>query len=238
MTDAPNATANTQDFEFAALGEARNYRHALFEEFRSALRGDVIEVGAGIGQMSEHLRNWPGVQRAVAVEPDPRFCAEHRRRLPGHELIEGTVSDLPAGTACDAVMSINVLEHIREDEAELNRYAGLLRPRRGALCLLVPARSELYAPIDKDFGHFRRYDYPGLKSKLARAGFSTERLCYFNCVGYFAWWTSFCLVKKRSFSPGMVRTFDRCIFPVAHWCESHLFRPPFGQSLLAVARAL
>ena len=238
MSDVPNAAANTQDFEFAALGEARNYRHALFEEFHCALQGEVIEVGAGIGQMSELLRNLPGVRRALAIEPDPRFCAEHRRRLPGHELVEGTANDLPAGTSCDAVLSINVLEHIREDAAELNRYAGLLRPRRGVLCLFVPARAELYAPIDKDFGHFRRYDYRELKSKLLQAGFSIERLCYFNCVGYFAWWTSFCLLKKRAFSPTMVRAYDRCVFPIVHWCESRFLRPPFGQSLLAVAHVL
>jgi len=236
MSEQPNATAETEDFEFAALGQARNYRQALIAEFRSAFRGDIIEVGAGIGQMSEQLRGLPGVRRALAIEPDPRFCAEHRRRLPGHELIEGTAADLPAGTACDAVLSVNVLEHIQADQAELNRYAQLLKARRGALCLFVPARPELYAPIDKDFGHFRRYDYPGLKSKLVQAGFNIERLCYFNWVGYFAWWASFCLLKKRSFSPGMVRAFDRWVFPMAHWCESHLFRPPFGQSLLALAR--
>src|SRR5690348_13516018 len=104
MTDAPNVTANTDDFEFAALAQARNYRNALFEQFRTVLRGEVIEVGAGIGQMTEHLRQLPQVRRSVAIEPDPRFCAEHRRRLPGHELVEGTVADLPAGTACDAIL--------------------------------------------------------------------------------------------------------------------------------------
>jgi SAM-dependent methyltransferase len=237
MTDAPNVTANTEDFEFAALAQAGNYRSALFTQFRAALHGDVLEVGAGIGQMTEHLRRLPEVRRAIAIEPDARFCAEHRRRLPGHELLEGTVADLPAQTSCDAILSINVLEHIREDEAELGRYAALLRARQGVLCLFVPARPELYAPIDKDFGHFRRYDYRGLKDKLLRAGFAVERMYYFNFAGYFAWWLNFCLLKKRAFSPKMVRVYDRLIFPVTYWIESNILRPPLGQSLLAVARA-
>jgi hypothetical protein len=33
-----------------------------------------------------------------------------------------------------------------------------------------------------------------------------------------------------------VRFFDRFIFPATHLLESRLIRPPFGQSLLAVAR--
>lgn len=236
MTEQPNAAANTQDFEFAALAEAKNYREALFAEFQQALRGTVVEVGAGIGQMTEHLARLPAVKRALAVEPDRGFCAEHRARFPQHELLEGTVSDLPAATVCDAILSINVLEHIGEDEAELKRYADLLRLRHGTLCLFVPARPEIYAPIDKDFGHFRRYTRPELKRKLSRAGFVIERLHYFNFVGYFAWWANFCVLKKRVFERQKVRAYDRLIFPLVHGFESRVLRPPFGQSLLAVAR--
>ncbi len=237
MTEQPNATANTADFEFAALAEARNYRQALTAEFGEALSGEVLEVGAGIGQMTEQLVRLTAVRRTVAIEPDPRFCAEHRRRLPGHQLIEGTVADLPAQTACDAILSINVLEHIREDEAELRRYAALLQRRHGALCLFVPARPELYAPIDKDFGHFRRYAYDELKRKLLQAGLKVHRLHYFNLAGYFGWWWNCCVLKKRTFDPAMVRIFDRLVFPLSHWIEATLIRPPIGQSLLAIARA-
>ena len=57
----------------------------------------------------------------------------------------------------NAILSINVLEHIESDADELATYFRLLKPARGALCLFVPARPDIYAPIDKDFGHFRRY---------------------------------------------------------------------------------
>ena len=237
MTEQPDVFAKSEDFEFSALAEARNYRDALFEEFRQALRGEVIEIGAGIGQMTENLVRLPDVRRALAVEPDKSFCARHRADFPNHEVLEGTVVDLPSGVTCDTILSINVLEHISDDEAELGRYAQLLRPKRGALCLFVPARPEIYAPIDRDFGHFRRYTRPELSAKLAGAGFIVERLHYFNWVGYFAWWFNFCLLKKTTFEPGKVRVFDRFIFPVVHKMESELCRPLFGQSLLAIARA-
>jgi len=233
----PNAAASTEDFEFAALFEARNYREALIQEFGPSLTGDVLEIGAGIGQITSLLRELPQISRLLAIEPDPGFAARFRETHPECELIEGTIEQAPAGAAWDGILSINVLEHIQSDEAELARYAKSLSARRGELCLFVPARPEIYAPIDKDFGHFRRYTRPELARKLESAGFTVERLDYYNCVGYFAWWFNFCLLKKRGFEVSQVRAYDRMIFPAVHAFESSIMRPPFGQSLLAVARA-
>jgi SAM-dependent methyltransferase len=233
----PNAIAATEDFEFAALSEARNYRGALIEEFGPSLRGDVIEIGAGIGQMTALLRQLPRISRVLSIEPDAAFAARFRESLPEAELIEGTIENTPAGADWDGIFSINVLEHIQDDEAELARYAKRLSARRGALCLFVPARPEIYAPIDRDFGHFRRYTRPELRRKLEAAGFAVERLTYYNSVGYFAWWLNFRILKKRGFEAGKVRAFDRHIFPLVHAMERSVMRPPFGQSLLAVGRA-
>jgi len=227
----------TGNFEFDALQHARNYRRALLKELAPHLKGEVLEVGAGIGQFSAEVLSLPGVRRLQAVEPDARFCETFRQRLPGQALLCGTSADLPPGSAFDAIVSINVLEHIEEDALELARYAQLLRTARGCLCLFVPARPEIYAPLDRDFGHFRRYRKPELGTKLRQAGFEIVRLHYFNCVGYFAWWLNFCVLRRRTFDVASVRLFDRVIFPVVHTLESKIAHPPFGQSLLAVARA-
>ncbi|MGA3172235.1 MAG: methyltransferase domain-containing protein [Chthoniobacteraceae bacterium] len=235
-SEAPNAGAATADFEFSALQEARHYREALIQEFRKSLGGSVIEIGAGIGQMTALLRRLPQISRLVSIEPDAAFAARLHQTHPDVELIEGTIEQAPAGVDWDAILSINVLEHIQDDEAELARYAKLLAARRGALCLFVPARPELYAPIDKDFGHFRRYTRPELRQKLLAAGFAIERLNYYNCIGYFAWWLNFCVLKKREFDVAKVWALDRLIFPICHAIESSIVRPPFGQSLLAIAR--
>jgi len=235
--EVPNAAATNADFEFEALREARNYRAALLREFTPWLCGDVIEVGAGIGQMTAHLRELPGIRRLIAIEPDGGLCQQHRASLPGHELYEGTIAETPTDTEWDAIFSINVLEHIEGDAAELARYAALLRARRGRFCVLVPARPEIYAPIDRDFGHFRRYTRRVLRSRLESAGFEVEQISYFNCVGYLAWWLNFRVLGKRVFEIAKVRFYDRAIFPTVHWLESTIARPPIGQSLIAVARA-
>lgn len=237
QSEQPNAAAATEDFEFAALNEARNYREALIREFSPCLRGRVAEVGAGIGQLTAELAAVPTITQLTAVEPEQRFAERLRRDQPGRSVIHGTAADLPVGAGWNAIVAVNVLEHIRHDVEELRRWRTLLAPVQGHLCLFVPARPELYAPIDKDFGHFRRYTKPGLRTALTDAGFTIERLDYFNAVGYFAWWASFVLLRQREFKVASVRLFDRAIFPWVHAFERNVLRPPFGQSLLAVARA-
>lgn len=232
----PNAAACSEDFEFAALDQARHYRARLLHEFGADLAGRVLEVGAGIGQVTTELRAHPGVREVVAVEPEPRFCDRLRARLPGLRVVCGTVAALGEDRQWDALLSVNVLEHIADDGAELRAYCERLAARRGALCLFVPARPELYAPIDRDFGHYRRYTRPGLRARLEAAGFRIERLRYYNCAGYFAWWLNFRLLRRRHFDLAGVRCFDRLIFPWVHTLETRVCAPPFGQSLLAVAR--
>jgi SAM-dependent methyltransferase len=237
MNELPNERATSPDFEFESLRAAANYRCALVREFKPHLHGRVLEVGAGIGQISELLGKISAVSEMLCVEPDAKFCAEFRRLWPNQPLLEGTVSSLTDPRPWNGVVSINVLEHIRDDERELAAYARLLRAEHGNLCLFVPARPEIYAPLDADFGHHRRYTKPELKRKFERAGFEIVRLNYFNLIGYFAWWFKFCLLKQRGFDVGSVRFFDRVVFPGVYWMESRLCAPPFGQSLIAVARA-
>jgi SAM-dependent methyltransferase len=233
----PNATASTEDFEFQALNEAKNYRGALLREFGPYLEGNVLEVGAGIGQLTEELRTLPAINKLCAIEPDENFCERIRAKLPNQHLVHGTVNDLNDREGWNTILSINVLEHIEYDEAELKSYCDLLRESQGALCLFVPARSEIYSPIDHDFGHFRRYRRTSLTLKLESAGFKITRIRYYNFVGYFAWWLNFRILRKRSFEREAVRFFDRVIFPVVNWSERNISAPPLGQSLLVVARA-
>ena len=229
------AEAPNNNFEFEALQLANNYRRAIIGEFADSLRGDVLEVGAGIGQNTAHLIGLPSVKRVVAVEPDPQFCVRFRENFPGQTLIPGTIDALQASTAWDTIVSINVLEHIADDDRELASYARLLAPRKGRLCLFVPARQEIYAPLDKDFGHHRRYSKAPLRASLERVGFQILQLHYFNLVGYFAWWFNFCILKKRHFNPLAVRIYDQIIFPPFHAFEQKLLRPSIGQSLIAIA---
>ena len=158
------------------------------------------------------------------------------RRIPENprlEAVTGTTAMLDRPNAYDTVVSVNVLEHIGDDRGELRRCFRLLKPG-GRLGLLVPARPEIYAPIDRSFGHHRRYTRGGLREKLVSAGFSVDHLHYFNFPGYFAWWLNFKCRGVRTFDAGMVSWYDRFVVPVALAVEQSGLRPPLGQSLVAL----
>jgi hypothetical protein len=104
------------------------------------------------------------------------------------------------------------------------------------MCILVPARPELYAPIDRIFGHHRRYTRRGLRGTLERAGYVVTATYYFNLVGYFCWLLNFRLRGCTRFEPGLVELFDRYVFRLGDAVESRLGRPPIGQSVVAIAR--
>jgi hypothetical protein len=235
---AVNAAASNASFEFDSLKCADNYRRAIAREFTPGLSGTVVELGAGIGQMALEFSAVPGVKRFVAVEPDANFVPTLRATLPRAEVISGTLDALPADVRPDSIVSVNVFEHIEDDQGEMAKSHALLLPNRGLFCILVPARPEIYSPLDKDFGHFRRYTKDGLSRSLEKAGFKIERINYFNGIGYFAWWWVCCVRKQRTFNAGAVRFFDRVIFPPTNWLERTLIRPPVGQSLIALARAV
>lgn len=228
------AEEKAEDFEFAALSEARNYRAALVRAFQPFLRGRILEIGAGVGQMTALIAEQPGVTKILAVEPEKKFINSFQTQSNNVSLLHGTADSVESKN-WNAIVSINVLEHIEQDARELRRYRDLLAAERGHLCLFVPARPEIYAPIDRDFGHFRRYRKAELRARLKDGGFDIVRLNYFNFIGYFAWAINFRLLARRSFDFNAVRLFDRAIFPVGHACERFV-PPPIGQSLIAVAK--
>ena len=237
MITPPNSAANTADFEFATLEHAANYRRALVAAFHPHLRGRVLEIGAGIGQMTRELIGVGTIGELLSIEPEAGFAERIRSFRPARCVFHGGSTDLPPDEACDAIVSINVLEHIERDAEELARYRRLLSARKGRLCLLTPARPELYAPIDRDFGHYRRYTRRELRDKLRAAGFASADIHYYNLVGYFGWFVMFRLLQRRTFSPVSVRLFDKVLFPPIHWLETRVCPPPFGQNLLAIAQA-
>jgi SAM-dependent methyltransferase len=227
----------SENFEFAALSEARNYRAAIAKIFSPYLSGDVLEIGAGIGQMLADVATICKPRSISAVEPDPYFFEKLRRSLPDAQIWHGLESDLPLSVSFDAILSVNVLEHIEKDKEELAKWRRRLAPREGHLCLLVPARPELYSSMDFDFGHFRRYTWRDLTEKLSVAGFTDIKVNYFNVIGYFAWLLNFTILNRRHFNPAAVRFFDRFVFPASQKIESATGWCPFGQSLVAVAKS-
>lgn len=115
MRSDVNSQATTGEFEFSALAEARNYRATLVREFDPVLQGQVLEIGAGIGQMTSEFAQAPGITELVGVEPDSRFHDGFIKNNPTTKLIRGLAEELPTEPGWDGLVAINVLEHIEDD---------------------------------------------------------------------------------------------------------------------------
>ena len=70
----------------------------------------------------------------------------------------------------DAVIACEVLEHVRNEVAFLDRIRELLNPG-GQLILSVPARKKLWSNHDDIVGHLRRYEKKEITNLLSRQNF-------------------------------------------------------------------
>jgi SAM-dependent methyltransferase len=175
--------------ELELFARAVRWKSYFASEIRPFLRGEVLEVGAGIGGTTRVLCDDPMLLRWTCLEPDFRMASAlmgRVRELPGAAAIDvrvGTLADLEASRRFDCILYIDVLEHIEDDAAEMARAAARLRPG-GRIVVLAPAHEALYSEFDASVDHYRRYDRPTLRRAMPReAGLACERLIYLDSVG-------------------------------------------------------
>ncbi len=223
----------------SALPDAINYHRWLMSLLEPWLRGRVLEVGSGYGQYTVEIARH--VQSLRAIDCDAE-CLARLRGLPGH--VDSMVADLSdpdfaqrVGTSSyDAIVCLNVLEHIEGDAQALRALHHALAPG-GCLLLIVPAHQALYGPMDAMAGHVRRYGRLDLGSRLEAAGYAVRELRYVNPLGGLGWWVNAKLLRPKNLSAPMVNRqilwFDRYVQPVSRRLDPLTSRW-FGQSLWAV----
>ena len=219
------------------MAAADRYSREIVRAFAPYLGGNVVEVGAGIGNISVILLDRQP-SRLEVIEPDARMFARLSERLEGHANAGPHRGFLGAMAGerirdMDSVVSVNVLEHVEDDARELALMHSVLRPG-GHLCLWVPAVPALYSRLDRSLGHYRRYRRLELGQKLADAGFEILLLHYRDLVGMVAWFVS-CRMLGQELSSGRVLFYDRLVMPITS-VIGRWIRPPLGKNLIAVAR--
>ena len=219
--------------ELEVLSNLDNYHDWIVEEMAPHVRGRVLEVGAGAGAISRRLLEL--ADSLVLLEPCPALSAELASRVSGtvvHASLEDYLANAPEGEF-DSVVSVNVLEHIDDDDAALRGLHSLLAPG-GTLCLFVPALPQLFSDFDRAVGHHRRYTRDGLERVVAEAGFDTIRADYFDAPGVAAWLVMCRLLGRTEFRRGAIDLYDRWIVPITRALETRA-RPPIGKNLLLIA---
>ena len=237
-------------FELESLAKAVNYQRWVSDAIQPYMGKRILEVGAGIGNMSQWL---PARERLVLTETEPALLDILRARVPGYfgeHAGKVSVSPLDLSTPADAhqlererfdtIVSFNVLEHIEDDRAAIARLIEMLRasdqPVR-RLVAFVPAQAWALSDMDRFYGHFRRYSAGRLRD-ISRdlAPGAHVSLTPFNAVGLLGWvWTTM-ILKRTTIDPGSVAAFD-AMTPYLKPFDTLLcktLRYPFGQSLIWV----
>ena len=228
-------TAGLQDDVLEDLAEAVNYRRWLVDLALPYLGDDPLEVGSGLGLYAEDWRA-AGVPRLTVSEADPGRLAVLRERFDRDPSVVVRELAVPVAeeASYSAVVAYNVLEHIADDAGALAGLRKLLRPG-GRVVILVPAFPSALGRFDRDIGHHRRYRAASLRAVADAARLDVEVLKHVNCVGLLGWYVVVKLLRGRPRAGALLTTYDRLVVPALRRLESR-WAPPFGQSLLLVAR--
>ena len=215
--------------------DAPRYRRYQFDLIAAHCGRSLLEVGAGLGEFSAQFT---GLDRLVLTDTDPICLDALRRRYDGRPDVEVAEIDLARGVTLDrpveTVLAMNVLEHIPDDAGALRALAGVVVPG-GSVVLWVPAYPALYGDFDRLVGHVRRYRPADLRRTVEAAGLRVDVLHPVNLLGGLAWWVAVRTGRTSNANPKLVRAYDRVVIPLERGLE-RLVRPPFGQSILCVAR--
>ena len=208
------------------ISEAGRFNRWMYETIRPHCKGDILEIGSGIGNISrffvhdgahislsdydnsflpglqERFGRYPnltGVYRIDLMDPDP---SDSNPELIGR---------------FDTVFALNVVEHIEDDRLAIKNAWKFLKPG-GKIVLLVPAFPSLFNGFDKQLGHYRRYRPSSLKLLLESSGFRVIHSRFFNFIAIFGWFFFGNILREKIIPSGQMRIYDKLV-PLWKWLD-------------------
>lgn len=221
--------------ELSLFERAKNWKKYWAHSIDKYIFGHVLEVGAGIGANIDLFIN-KSCSQWLAVEPDPNLSMIISRKFLNpiycnYKLITGTLKQVDPSSKFDAVLYIDVLEHIEHDALELE-MAGERVKIGGRIIVLAPAHNYLFTEFDRKIGHYRRYNKKMMKDVIPK-NFAVEKLYYLDCIGFFA------SLANKLFLRSEVPTFRQIIFwdsilvPISKYFDLLTFNK-FGKTIICV----
>jgi SAM-dependent methyltransferase len=222
--------------ELQLFKHAENWKRYWSTQIKPYLGHRVLEVGAGIGANTPFLNN--GIQEWICLEPDVKMAAllvERQRTTAaaGTHTVVGVIGDLPNVPSFESIVYIDVLEHIKDDYAEIAAAAARLRPN-GTLIVLGPAHDWLFSAFDAAVGHYRRYSAKALR-ELTCPELELIVLRQLDSVGTIASLANRLLLTSNMPTLQQIRLWDRVMVPVSRLLDP-LLAYKLGKSILAVWR--
>jgi SAM-dependent methyltransferase len=235
--DAPmiRGDRDIQHDVLVALAECRNHRKWFAGFAKPYLGESPIEIGSGLG---DYAREWiPLVSSFTATDADPATVLGLKSAMSAFPQVTVGEVALPAEDRAEhsCLIAYNVLEHIEDDTGALRSMGRLVRSG-GYIVLVTPAFPFAMSPVDIATGHVRRYTKRTMRAALRSAGLDIVDVRYANSLGLICYYVFTSLLRRTPAEGGTMTIYDRLVVPLVQGIERLVGRPPFGQSVLAVAR--
>ena len=204
------------------------YVHILNKKY---YKNDFLEIGAGIGSFTDQYKK--NIRNIFLTEIDKNNLNILKKKYMNDSnvtVVEGEINKIEQ--TFNTICHFNVLEHIKEDKEEIINCLNKIN-KNGYLVILVPAHNKLYSNLDKDVGHYRRYDKSFFYNLNIFNGKIVE-LKYMDCMGYILYYMNK-LIYKNEVYPSNFKIFiwDKIFTPITIMLD-FLTRYKFGKNILCV----
>jgi SAM-dependent methyltransferase len=222
--------------ELELFAHARNWKKYWSGKIWPHLGKSMLEVGAGLGTNTPYLLG-PGQERWVCLEPDGALTAQIPVTLAHHaqrgivQTRTGFVRDLGANEKFDAILYIDVLEHIEDDRGEMRQAMAHVSPG-GKIIVLSPAQPGLYTEFDRALGHYRRYTRATLRA-CTPPGAALAQIYALDSFGLMASVANKLLLHQSMPTAKQISFWDRCLVPISRVTDP-LIGFSLGKSLIGV----
>jgi len=150
---------------------------ALLERLGVKPPASVLDVGCGWGTTLEALERRGYRTAGVDIS---RRTREKLHRREGLLYAADLAGDLPPeASGFDAVLALDVIEHIDDDGDAVTKLKQLVRPG-GVVIASVPALPEFFTEFDEIQGHRRRYLPETLRAAFQDSGLVVERIFWWG----------------------------------------------------------
>ena len=158
-----------------------------FSLLRPHLGCKLLEIGAGTGRITALVAEAGGHDELIALEPSPnlfRLLQGYASKLPKTTLVMAEAGKLlpEYREHFDSVYSVHVMEHIEDDRQFLATMLALTRPG-GNVIILVPAVPFLMSDLDRNIGHYRRYNKKMIRALVRDMPVEIRHMAYNNLLG-------------------------------------------------------
>ena len=200
----------------------------------------VLDIGCGSGLMLNALEN-VGQTFGMDMSDD---AINFSKEIFSGKVEQGFLPDqIPyAENYFDLITALDVIEHVDEDVNSLKAIRAHL-VADGKAVITVPAYMFLWSKFDEMNEHKRRYTLTELNTKLVQAGFTVEKISYYNTllfpVVFVVRMLNNLFKRDGSSDVDMPKATLNFVLKKIYGIEKYLLRfinLPFGVSILAVVK--